>query len=202
VCESSYFDRLSKGALHVVRGWISLPNARGCKRYQLPGQQLFQSLRCNITGSVIQEQTETQNELTVFDHFAAHALGLFVTENESKKKDYAALIQKFNRWLTNTIALEDASAATRTRPARNGSGSATPKHESSQTAALVNQILALTGQTENVCAMCGHSVSKDFAAHVVDLVYPRKVRHTLLSILRSQIYLVFGILGVHYTTTQ
>lgn len=113
------------------------------------------------------------------DHSSAHALGLFVTENESKKKDYAALIQKFNRWLTNTVALEDASAASRTRPARNGSGRSTPKPESNQTTALVNQILALTGQTENVCAMCGHTVSKDFAAHVVDLVYPRKVRYVL-----------------------
>jgi PAB-dependent poly(A)-specific ribonuclease subunit 2 len=124
-----------------------------------------------------------------------------VTENESKKKDYAALIQKFNRWLTNTVALEDAFAATRTRPARNGSGQATPKFESSQTTALVNQILALTGQTENVCAMCGHTVSKDFTAHVVDLVYPRKVRHTLLAILRPQIYSFFGNLGLPYTTT-
>lgn len=104
----------------------------------------------------------------------AHALGLFVPENEAKKKDFAALIQKFNRWFTNTVAAEDVPpAGRRTDTPRN------PQHNALDIAqSLVSRVLALRGQTDNACSLCGQAVSKDFAAHVVDLLYPRKVSQT------------------------
>lgn len=134
----------------------------------------------------------------------AKALGLLVMEQEEDpthhshgtngrgKRDYAALIQKVNRWLTNTMAHEDSACPVMGKEAERGlqekfdglglrdttaplAKGATPAPALSSSAlSLVSQILAVKGQSVNVCSLCGHTTSKDFSAHVVDLVYPRK----------------------------
>ncbi|KAH8081265.1 ubiquitin carboxyl-terminal hydrolase-domain-containing protein [Filobasidium floriforme] len=105
----------------------------------------------------------------------AHALGLFVPESEAKKKDFAALIQKFNRWFTNTVAAEDAPTGRRSDSHRN-----TPPNGSGTTSSLITRVLALKGRTDNACSLCGQSVFKEFSAHVVDMLYPRKSTGTSL----------------------
>jgi PAB-dependent poly(A)-specific ribonuclease subunit 2 len=100
-------------------------------------------------------------------------LGLFVQDDESPRKDYAALIQKFNRWLTHTVSAEDAFQPTGiildrdVLEAANTASDLPPSH--------IDQVLELSGSTQITCGACGKSFWKPFSAHVVDLIYPRKV---------------------------
>ena len=98
-----------------------------------------------------------------------------MSENEAKKKDFAALIQKFNRWFTNSVAVEDVLPVGRKADVARAAQPISPDTANS----LVSQVLALRGQTDNACSLCGQSVLKGFAAHVVDLLYPRKASQAL-----------------------
>lgn len=110
-------------------------------------------------------------ELTVRFFPSAAALGLLVGDDNAMKKDYASIIQKFNRWLTTTLAAEDQLQPTgimlETDADNLASADSSLPH--------ISQVMALQGQTESVCLHCRYTASKRFLAHVVDLVYPRKV---------------------------
>lgn len=106
--------------------------------------------------------------------FEAAALGLFVGDDNAMKKDYANLIQRFNRWLTTTFAAEDNLRPTGI--VLNREAEAQDDISNGQILPHISQVMALQGQTESMCLNCRSATSKQFLAHVVDLVYPRRVR--------------------------
>jgi PAB-dependent poly(A)-specific ribonuclease subunit 2 len=122
----------------------------------------------------------------------AGMLGLLVSGDNQEKVDYASLIQKFNRWLMTAFASEDTLYATGVPLEREmaelsmkETTGATPigrRGPSPPTAPIppLTQISAPKGITKTECMSRHATTSKDFLAHVVDLIYPRPVSWSLI----------------------
>jgi len=93
-------------------------------------------------------------------------------EAEGKDRDYGTMIQTFSRFI-----LEEFSAQGNSFPNNPwlvklpGGASGT-----SPAAAPITQLCGIEAKSRIVCSHCGAVREKEGLSHVVDLLYPRKVR--------------------------
>lgn len=74
--------------------------------------------------------------------------------------DYAQKIQRFHRFLIDHLNAEASS------PLQNPSP--------------ITKILGITGQNVMTCSNCKTTREKPYSSHVIDLIYPKKVRVLLI----------------------
>lgn len=104
------------------------------------------------------------------------------TDAERPDTDYASKIQLFNRFALEEISTEGNAFPNNPHIVRPADGSPITGHA----AAPITQLLGIDSTTVIVCQNCGAKRNKEGMAHVVDLLYPRKV-HRLMSNIHSRI---------------
>jgi hypothetical protein len=101
----------------------------------------------------------------------AASLGLMDKEDSpSADTAYSNLIQTFNRFVLDTISLEailpSAAASSRSGQSNVLSPAQGP----------VSKLFGHSVRTRTTCSSCGVAADRESNSHVVDLIYPRKVR--------------------------
>jgi hypothetical protein len=91
-------------------------------------------------------------------------------DSPSADTAYSNLIQTFNRFVLDTISLEaifpSAAASSRSGQSNVLSPAQGP----------VSKLFGPSVRTRTTCSSCGVAADRESNSHVVDLIYPRKVR--------------------------
>lgn len=106
----------------------------------------------------------------------AASLGLMDKDDSpSAEVAYSNLIQTFNRFMLDTVALEAASAAwVREDGQTEDEHNQLSRQQGSEAARLMSKLFCNTTATKHSCATCNHTTMRENASHVVDLIYPRR----------------------------
>lgn len=106
----------------------------------------------------------------------AASLGL-MDKDDSPSADvaYSNLIQTFNRFMLDTVALEAASAAWLKEDGQSDAEhKSVSQQQGGEAAKVLSKLFCNTISTKHICSTCGHTSVRDNASHVVDLIYPRR----------------------------
>jgi PAB-dependent poly(A)-specific ribonuclease subunit 2 len=95
-------------------------------------------------------------------------------ESEAVVRDYAAMIQQFNRFLLDQFSVEGDMQPKNPRVFLPPETEA--QHDSGIVAPPITQLLGIDAKSVIACSVCQAVLIKGGMSHVVDLVYPRKVR--------------------------
>ncbi|UZJ51756.1 hypothetical protein CBS101457_001076 [Exobasidium rhododendri] len=107
----------------------------------------------------------------------AASLGL-MDKDDSPSADvaYSNLIQTFNRFMLDTVAVEATSSLSIKGEgliAHEPDGRAN-RHQDEEASRIISRLFCNTVSTKHTCATCGHVSKRDSGNTVVDLLYPRK----------------------------
>jgi PAB-dependent poly(A)-specific ribonuclease subunit 2 len=106
----------------------------------------------------------------------AASLGLMDKDDSpSAEVAYSNLIQTFNRFMLDTVALEAASAAwVKEDGQTDEEHNRMSQQQGGDAARLMSKLFCNTTSTKHTCATCNYTSTRENASHVVDLIYPRR----------------------------
>lgn len=102
----------------------------------------------------------------------ANTYGVVDYVQDGQETNYGAKIQIFNRFLVENLKVE-GNAAPR-NPTINPSMATLPPNS---VPSPITQLLSINSKSVTVCNHCKRSREKPDTAHIVDMIYPRRVRH-------------------------
>jgi PAB-dependent poly(A)-specific ribonuclease subunit 2 len=110
---------------------------------------------------------------------AANAIELIDYGREGIDVDYAHKIQVFNRFLIDHLGNEGSSFPLNPLIVRRE-----PLYGSQEISipSPITQLMGLDGKNVVTCMSCKNTRQKEGMTHIIDLIYPRKVRHRYLGL--------------------
>jgi PAB-dependent poly(A)-specific ribonuclease subunit 2 len=163
-CQISYHDTMCPRILPALRVGLCDAHVGGRQRDQLSSNQFLQDYPQLTFRSV----TMRCDSLT--DWLIATTYGVVDYVQDGQETNYGAKIQIFNRFLVENLKVEGNTVPR--NPVVNPAIAIPP---SGAVPSPITQLLSINSKSVTICDQCKCSREKPDTAHIVDMIYPRRV---------------------------